>query len=150
MKPNMVHHDKPNYMITIPWYINNIANVVGAALFAFIIWLFLGFSWQLVVFFFFGVWTQQVHRFQHCPSVRLPRFVKFLQKYRVIQDARHHWVHHTDQHTSHYCILTPWLNPVLDRLGFWRGMERIFAPIFGAPRRPDLMAMPWYPDRRRG
>ena len=39
---------------------------------------------------------------------------------------------------------TPFVNPVLDRLGFWRGLERVLVPLFGAPRREDLVKYRWY------
>lgn len=100
--------------------------------------------WQVVVFAVFGGVTQQVHRFAHAPTIRLPRFILFLQKIRVLQDGRHHWVHHTPPHLTRYCVATPWINPVLDKINFWRFMERMFVPVFGAPRRPDLVDRSWY------
>jgi hypothetical protein len=146
VRPNEIHHEDPGVMLTIPWYINNIANVLGTLAVIALFWAFSAISWQLWMLAFFGVWNQQVHRFSHCPSVHLPKAVHWLQKKLVIQNARHHWKHHTEPHLTCYCVLTPWMNPVLDKIKFWRGLERILVPVFGAPRRPDLIGKHWYKD----
>lgn len=147
VRPNIRHHEDPQFMNTIPWYINNLPIVGGVATFLLATALLGGLSWQAWVLALFVGITQQVHRFQHRPTVRLPRPVLRLMRLGLFQNARHHWRHHTAPHTSCYCVLTPWLNPALDRIGFWRGLERILAPVFGAPRRPDIVARPWYPAR---
>jgi hypothetical protein len=40
--------------------------------------------------------------------------------------------------------VTPYTNPLLDKIGLWRGLERALVPVFGAPRRDDLRDKPWY------
>jgi hypothetical protein len=144
VRPQEIHHEHPEKMLTIPWHINNIANVAGTLAVVALFWALGALSWQLWVLAFFAGWNQQAHRFAHCPTVRLPKVVHWLQRKGVLQNARHHWKHHTEPHLTHYCALTPWLNPVLDRLGFWRVLERVLVPVFGAPRRPDLMTKSWY------
>ena len=52
--------------------------------------------------------------------------------------------HHSGEKNTRYCVVTPFVNPVLDRLGFWRGLERVLVPLFGAPRREDLVKYRWY------
>jgi ubiquitin-conjugating enzyme E2 variant len=57
----------------------------------------------------------------------------------VILPATHHQGHHTGQHTSRYCITTGWLNPLLDRIRFFRAFERAIQAIFAfEPREDDL------------
>ena len=34
-------------------------------------------------------------------------------------------------------MLTDFLNPILDGVGFWRGLERLIARVFGVARRDD-------------
>lgn len=144
VQPNVVHHDRPAEMVRIPWLINNIPIFAFTALVLLAAWLTSMLSWQLWVFAAIGMWNQQAHRFGHMPRHRLPRTIKSLQRWGVLQDARHHWQHHRAPHTTHYCVLTPWVNPVLDRIGFWRGLERLLVPLCGAPRRPDLRHHSWY------
>ena len=144
VSPNVIHHDEPRRMNKIPWYINNIANVLGAATVVALFWAFGALSWQVWVIALIGACNQQVHRFSHAPSLRLPAPIRWMQRVGLIQGARHHWKHHTEPHLTNYCVLTHWLNPLLDRTGFWRALERIFVPVFGAPRRPDLAGKSWY------
>jgi hypothetical protein len=144
VQPNEIHHEQPNAMIQIPWLKNNVPILIATLSVVALAVLLDAVTWQLLAFAGFAGWNQQVHRFSHAPRQRLPGVVKWLQKVGVLQNARHHWKHHTAPHLTHYCVLTPWLNPVLDRLGFWRGMERVLVPLFGAPRREDLKGYSWY------
>lgn len=144
VRPNITHHDRPADMVKKHWLPNNAPIVLGSAIILLTVWLAGNFTWQWAVFGLFGGMNQQVHRFAHAPRQNLPKIVTFLQKLRVLQDAPHHWGHHRPPHSIRYCVMTPWVNPVLDRIGFWRAAERIFVPIFGAPRRNDLADKPWY------
>ncbi|WP_146344811.1 fatty acid desaturase CarF family protein [Phaeobacter marinintestinus] len=146
VQPNQTHHDRPADMMKIHWLKNNIPILSFTALVLIVAYFADAMSWQLLVFAAFGGFNQQAHRFTHAPRHRLPKIIKRLQKIGVLQNAPHHWKHHIDPHVTHYCVLTPWLNPWLDKLGFWRGLERIFVPLFGAPRRPDLQTKSWYRD----
>ena len=81
--------------------------------------------------------TNQIHKCSHLE--RPPRLVRLLQSLRVILPATHHQGHHTGQHTSRYCITTGWLNPLLDRIRFFRAFERAIQAIFAfEPREDDL------------
>ena len=67
------------------------------------------------------VLTNQFHKWAHqeAPS----RFVRFLQRTRVVLLPSHHQVHHTKPFNMHYCITNGWLNPLLNKLRFFRGLE---------------------------
>lgn len=69
--------------------------------------------------------VNQVHRMNHSyrKTQKKPFALKMLWKCCVIQDPNHHSKHHTGLHNTSYCILTPLLNPILDFLTFWRGLE---------------------------
>lgn len=69
--------------------------------------------------------SYEVHRWAHGPS-SAPAFVRMLQEIGAFQSPKHHAGHHRPPHAGRYCILTDWLNPLLDRTGIWR--------IAGAPR----------------
>jgi Lipid desaturase domain len=51
--------------------------------------------------------------------------VKTLQEIGIIQSPRHHSGHHRTPTDTRYCILTDWLNPVLDRIELWATLERL-------------------------
>lgn len=46
-------------------------------------------------------------------------------------------MHHIDHRDSHYCVLTDFLNPVLDGCRFWRSLEQVLAVLFGLKKRDD-------------
>jgi ubiquitin-conjugating enzyme E2 variant len=76
--------------------------------------------------------TNQFHKWAH--ARRVPRAVAWLQRRRLILSPEAHAKHHRGDFARAYCVTTGWLNPALDRLGFFRGMER----WLGAPGRTTL------------
>lgn len=75
----------------------------------------------------------QLHRWAHTRVP--PRPVRWLQRARLVLSPGPHARHHRAPHTAAYCIATGWANPLLDAVGFWRGLERCIARVTGvAPR----------------
>lgn len=145
--PNIIHHSKPLEMNKIHWFKNNIpVYVICIIVLAVGSWL-AGLNWKLALFVFFGLFAQQTHRWAHTPRKILPKYILYLQRLKILQDGKHHYKHHQNDHDTHFCVGTPWVNPILDKIEFWHWMERLFVPIFGAARRKDLARYPWYRDR---
>jgi ubiquitin-conjugating enzyme E2 variant len=72
--------------------------------------------------------TNQFHKWAHAPHAST--FVKWLQRKRLVLEPSHHAVHHTTPHDSHYCITNGWLNPLLNKINFFRRLES-FLSLFG-------------------
>jgi ubiquitin-conjugating enzyme E2 variant len=87
--------------------------------------LFGALNWQIALFAALIANANQVHRWSH--GLAPPRLVRWARTLRLLQTPRHHAQHHRGAHLSHYCVLTPLLNPLLDRLAFWRALERLLA-----------------------
>jgi hypothetical protein len=85
--------------------------------------------------FLFVFMTNQIHKWAHLEHP--PLAVRPLQRLRLILSAEHHHGHHFGPHTARYCITTGWLNPVLDRAGFFRLSERAVQAITGLQARED-------------
>jgi hypothetical protein len=147
VKPNIIHHtpEGANTFLQNHWIHSSWDLFVAGPMILLATWSAGILTWQVWTFVLVGACSQQIHRFSHTAPTQLPRIVKFLQAIYVIQNSRHHWIHHGGGRNEHYCVITPFLNPVLDRLRFWRALERIFVPIFGAPRRTDLYDKEWFP-----
>jgi hypothetical protein len=67
------------------------------------------------------VLTNLFHKWAH--QERPLAIVRWLQRARVVLEPGHHDLHHTEPFNKHYCITNGWLNPVLNRLRFFRKIE---------------------------
>jgi len=72
--------------------------------------------------------TNHFHKWAHQESPS--SFARWLQRKRLVLEPRHHSVHHTQPFTVNYCITTGWLNPILNKLKFFRRLEAVLA-FFG-------------------
>jgi ubiquitin-conjugating enzyme E2 variant len=98
--------------------------------------------------FFYAFWvgltfwimlTNQIHKWAHMKPEQLSWPVRVLQRAHVFLPKSEHDIHHTIPFESHYCITNGWLNPILRKTGFYRGLEWIGWKVFGAlPRENDI------------
>lgn len=80
-------------------------------------------AWQVYVIIAIGSHGNQVHKWAHMSD--RPVLVAWLQSIGLLQSRGHHGRHHSHPYAVRYCALTNYLNPMLDGIGFWRGLERI-------------------------
>jgi plasmanylethanolamine desaturase len=77
------------------------------------------------------------HRWAHMRKP--PLIARVLQRAGVIISFRHHAKHHKPPYTTRYCVAIGWLNPLLDAVRFWRGLEWLVHKTTGAiPREDDV------------
>lgn len=136
-KPNILHHYAPRAFVTNSWFLSSrLLLLIGSTIA--ILTLALGiFNWMVALAVFLGVNANQVHKWSHRTRGENGRFVVFLQRARLIQSPSHHHRHHTHGKDSNYCVLTDFLNPVLDGTRFWRGLEWLVERLFGIRKRDD-------------
>jgi len=136
-KPNILHHYAPRAFVTNSWWRSSrlllaICVVITAVTLA------LGvFNWMVALSMFLGLNANQVHKWSHQSRRENGAVVQWLQRVHLIQSPSHHHRHHVHGKDSHYCVLTDFLNPVLDGVHFWRGLERLLFLVFGVRRRDD-------------
>jgi ubiquitin-conjugating enzyme E2 variant len=135
IEPNLEHHERPRAMVANSWFesakapLGAVAVIGAGALAAGV------FSWQLGVILLLGANANEVHKWAHRTRRENSASINWLHDRGWLQTPRHHGMHHGGKKDSHYCILTNALNPMLDRLGFWRWLERALERISGiAPR----------------
>ena len=84
-----------------------------------------------------GPLTNQFHKWSH--QDKPSKFVKLLQKTRLIITQKNHAEHHNSPFETYYCITTGWLNKPLSKIDFWRRLERIITKLTGyLPREDDI------------
>jgi len=71
--------------------------------------------------------TNQFHKWAH--QERVSAFARWLQRMRLVLEPSHHKLHHTEPFNMHYCITNGWLNPLLNKLKFFRRLEATLAFI---------------------
>jgi ubiquitin-conjugating enzyme E2 variant len=65
--------------------------------------------------------TNQFHKWAHQDEPA--KLVRILQRARLVLGPANHQTHHTEPFDRYYCITNGWLNPVLSKLRFFRGLE---------------------------
>ena len=108
---------RPAVMVTLPLVIIASALPLSTAFAGAIFWI--GFLSMLV---------PQTHKHAHLGQRPAP--ISWMQKSRLILNPESHHAHHADNSQS-FCVFTGWLNPVLDRVRFWRGLERLVNNVKG-------------------
>ncbi len=136
-KPNLRHHFRPRAFVSNSWYSSSellLFSCLGVLLVA---WLLGRMSPMVVLAAVLGANANQAHKWSHRSVIENGPAITALQRVRLIQSPTHHNRHHLDRKDSHYCVLTDFLNPLLDRCRFWRGLESVFARWFGLKKRDD-------------
>lgn len=122
VEPNRLHHRDPQAFLYQSVLARN--STTWAAVLAIALpWLLLtGFSWVWLGAIAGGLAVTEVHVRTHRAIVRTSWY-RALQDIGIVQSRAHHVGHHAEPMNSRYCILTDWLNPLLDRAGLWARLE---------------------------
>jgi ubiquitin-conjugating enzyme E2 variant len=94
-------------------------------------------TWHVVLFAVLVANANQVHKWAHRTREENGGVVGSLQRLHLLQTARHHGRHHQGSRDSHYCVLTNFLNPLLEEVQFWRRLERVVKRLTGATCRDE-------------
>ncbi|HEV2692927.1 MAG TPA: fatty acid desaturase CarF family protein [Verrucomicrobiae bacterium] len=136
-RPNIVHHHYPRFMTRHSWWQSSWDLALFAAMIVVGAWCAGLLTWQVWLFAILAANANEFHKWEHRTRKENGRIISFLQDIRLLQTGRHHALHHTDPKNSHYCTMTNFLNPVLDRIHFWESLEWLLARTVGLKRQPD-------------
>lgn len=137
-RPNILHHYAPRALLAKSWWNSSRTLLMIALLVAGVAWAFGGLTWTLVLGLSLGVNMNQIHKWSHQSPRRLPAPVRWLQRIGVLQSPGQHRMHHLRTRETNYCILSDYVNPVLERVRFWPALEWFLARGFGITRRGDV------------
>jgi TMEM189-like protein len=136
-KPDLRHHYRPRQFVTNSWLSSAQMLLVlcSAALF---VAFALGRLSPMVYFgAVLGMNANQIHKWCHRTPRENGALIVALQRMRLVQTPQQHHQHHLGSKDAAYCVLTGFLNPVLDRCQFWRALERMVFVVFRLRKRDD-------------
>jgi plasmanylethanolamine desaturase len=134
---NVLHHRDPRHFVRNNWLKSSWDLTLAAALVLEVAWKLGRLDWPVWVFAVVGANANQIHKWAHRTRRENGKLITRMQRLHLVQSPRHHAVHHTDPKNSHYCVITDFLNPILDGLGFWAGLEFVILHTLGLRRRMD-------------
>ena len=121
VRDNIEHHRKPGAIRGGTYWETNRVCIALAFAIACLLLLFGVHAWAAYAIVVLASQSNQVHKWSHCANP--PRAVAWLQRFGILQSPAHHAEHHKRPYAKRYCTATNFLNPVLDGVCFWRGLE---------------------------
>jgi hypothetical protein len=118
---NIEHHRKPGLIRAGDYWGTNRVCIALAAVVAATLVLCRVHAWQAYLIVAMLSQSNQVHLWAH--SSNPPQIVAWLQSLGILQSRREHSLHHKSPYATRFCTTTNYLNPILDRSGFWRALE---------------------------
>ena len=122
--PNRLHHVDPLAFAANGFWGRNCESIAIAILVG-IGWAWVAPSFFMAAFLVGAALANEVHFLAHSPKNAGP-IARVLQQTGVFQSPKVHAAHHRPPFAHNYCVLTDWLNPALEAVGFWRRVERAF------------------------
>jgi plasmanylethanolamine desaturase len=122
-EPNERHHREPAYFLNHGYWERIKISVFGALIVGCILWSLGNHSWQMIFILLILSQSNQIHAWAHQGRHTNGPIITFFQQFGFLQSTKHHAKHHLKPHTKNYCVLTNWLNPVLNKSGFWTTLE---------------------------
>lgn len=144
IRANQEHHHTPRSFLAGTFISRNLTVFILAAIFMAAFWavgwlnLFTG---SAVVF---GAFANEIHRFAHRSPSENGKVITAVQKTGLLQSFQHHAQHHRKGKDTHYCVMTNFLNPVLEKVQFYQTIEKLIFELTGRQPRLDESVNPKY------
>lgn len=126
IEANLAHHKNGQAFLQKTWLESSWDLLLIGTIIVTVAAFFHCLTWELCLFALIIANANQIHKWAHVTRYEnKPKLVGMLQKMYILQRTQHHGQHHRKPNNTHFCIVTNWLNPILDKLKFWRGLEYI-------------------------
>lgn len=135
---NLRHHARPREFISKSWWESSSDLLLIGLVATLVALLTHTFSGWLLLFVVLTINANQIHKWSHQGPRENPAIVTWLQQKKILQTPREHARHHSGEKNTNYCVITNYLNPLLEKIGFWKGMENAIEFIAGIKRRTDM------------
>ena len=144
IRMNQYHHHHPRFFLCGTFYTRNREVIALGIVFLLVFW---AAGWLNLVTgsgVTFGMLANEFHGAAHKSPPENGRLITAIQKTGFIQSFRHHAAHHRKGKDTHYCVMTNYLNPGLERIQFFQRIERFIKRLTGIVPRPDDSVNPRY------
>lgn len=132
LRANDLHHTEPMAMTKLSLWENlNTSFYIGMPVV--VISFFVNAPHVVTLAFFIACFGNLFHKWSHLPKQKLNIFIRGAMALGLIQTRAQHRKHHYDNKgiilrkdaRSDYCVMTPYLNPILDKIQFFKTLEKI-------------------------
>jgi len=130
VEPNIVHHTQPTKLLEGTYWDRTNTSYIGAGIIGLVLWCLGVHAWQMIVLLFFCAQGNQIHALSHRSDVANGKFVLFLQKIGIFQSRKTHRWHHKAPYETNFCIMSEFLNPILNKLEFWEELEQFILEVY--------------------
>lgn len=135
--PNLLHHAQPRAFLAKSWWRSADLQLLAGAVVLALAWFGGWFSAELLLVVALAVNANEAHKWAHRTRAENGRLISLLQDWKLIQGRAHHGRHHGGDRNTSYCAITDWVDPLLDRIRFWRRLEWTIAAVTGVEPRLD-------------
>ena len=135
--PNVLHHHRPSAFTKHSWLKSAEVLIFLGAVIISAAWVGGVLTWQVLLFVAIGINANEIHKWNHLPENKRGKLVVALQVLRLLQTPKQHGRHHAASKDTNFCVVTNMVNPVLDGVRFWRGLEAAISLLFGVSKRLD-------------
>ena len=129
IEPSHLHHDEDMFEFELSTLITHAYFWTAVVFVGLFFWTIGWMSLTIASACVFGFLTNVIHRWAHTRPEENTKIIKALQRVGLFQSTHHHTIHHSAESDTHYCLLTDHINPVLETIGFWRGLSWMLSSI---------------------
>jgi len=121
--PNIEHHQYPRKFLKSTFFDRVKISLIMAIVIAGFLMFFDLLSWEVSLMILYSSMANEIHAMAHRTDKENGKFVCFLQKIGLIQSRKMHGIHHSSPYNVNYCVMTNYLNPILNTIKFWEFLE---------------------------
>lgn len=123
--PNLEHHQYPRKFLQHGMWPRIRLSFIIAVTLGSIAYLLGVLYWEVAFVLLYASLANEIHAIAHKTDRENGRIICWIQKIGLIQSRRMHGFHHTSPFDINYCVMTNYLNPILNKMRFWVALEWI-------------------------
>jgi ubiquitin-conjugating enzyme E2 variant len=123
--PNLEHHIKPTEFLKNSFWYRIRESFFTSLILLFIFWCFSWINFYTTFTILYMSLANQFHAITHRTNEQNGWVIELIQKTGLIQNRKMHLEHHINPYNINYCVMTGYLNPILNYFKFWERLEKL-------------------------